>query len=33
MELKGVIASVAQLAYDIGAIRQTDRSIHGPVAH
>lgn len=33
MELNGVIASIAHLAYHFGAIRQIDRSIHGPLAH
>ena len=33
MELNGVIASVAHLAYHFGAIRQIDRSIRGPLAH
>jgi hypothetical protein len=32
MELNGVIASVAHLAYHFGAIRQIDRSIRGPLA-
>ena len=32
-ELNGVIASVAHLAYHLGAIRQIDRSIRGPAAH
>jgi len=32
MELNGVIASVAHLAYHLGAIRQIDRSIQGPKA-
>ena len=31
-ELNGVIASVAHLAYHLGAIRQIDRSIRGPLA-
>jgi hypothetical protein len=31
-ELNGVIASVAHLAYHLGAIRQIDRSIQGPRA-
>jgi len=31
-ELNGVIASVAHLAYHLGAIRQIDRSIQGPKA-
>jgi hypothetical protein len=31
-ELTGVIASVAHLAYHLGAIRQVDRSIRGPSA-
>ena len=31
-ELNGVIASVAHLAYHLGAIRQIDRSIRGPAA-
>jgi hypothetical protein len=30
LELNGVIASVAHLAYHLGAIRQIDRSIQGP---
>ena len=33
MELNGVIASIAHLAYHLGAIRQIDRSIRGPLAH
>jgi hypothetical protein len=33
MELNGVIASIAHLAYHFGAIRQIDRSIRGPLAH
>jgi hypothetical protein len=33
MELNGVIASLAHLAYHFGAIRQIDRSIRGPIAH
>jgi hypothetical protein len=33
MELNGVIASVAHLAYHLGAIRQIDREIRGPLAH
>ena len=33
MELNGVIASVAHLAYHFGAIRQIDRSTRGPLAH
>jgi len=33
MELNGVFASVAHLAYHFGAIRQIDRSIRGPLAH
>jgi len=33
MELNGMIASVAHLAYHLGAIRQIDRSIRGPAAH
>jgi DinB superfamily len=32
MELNGVIASIAHLAYHLGAIRQIDRSIGGPAA-
>ena len=32
VELKSVIASVAHLAYHLGAIRQIDRSIQGPKA-
>ena len=32
MELNGVIASIAHLAYHFGAIRQIDRSIRGPAA-
>ncbi len=32
MELNGVIASLAHLAYHFGAIRQIDRSIQGPKA-
>jgi hypothetical protein len=32
MEVNGVIASVAHLAYHFGAIRQIDRSIRGPLA-
>jgi hypothetical protein len=32
MELNGVIASVAHLAYHLGAMRQIDRTIRGPVA-
>ena len=32
LELNGVIASVAHLAYHLGAIRQIDRSIQGPRA-
>jgi len=31
-ELTGVIASVAHLAYHLGAIRQIDRSLRGPAA-
>jgi hypothetical protein len=31
-ELNGVIASVAHLAYHVGAIRQIDRTIQGPRA-
>jgi hypothetical protein len=31
-ELNGVIASIAHLAYHMGAIRQIDRSIRGPAA-
>jgi len=33
LELNGVVASVAHLAYHLGAIRQIDRSIQGPRAH
>jgi hypothetical protein len=33
MELNGIIASIAHLAYHLGAIRQIDRSIRGPAAH
>jgi hypothetical protein len=33
VELNGVIASIAHLAYHFGAIRQIDRSIRGPLAH
>ena len=33
MELNGVIASISHLAYHLGAIRQIDRSIRGPLAH
>jgi hypothetical protein len=33
VELTGVIASVAHLAYHLGAIRQIDRSARGPRAH
>jgi len=33
MELNGVVASIAHLAYHFGAIRQLDRSIRGPAAH
>jgi hypothetical protein len=32
LELNGVIASIAHLAYHLGAIRQIDRSIRGPAA-
>jgi hypothetical protein len=32
VELNGVIASIAHLAYHLGAIRQIDRSIRGPQA-
>jgi hypothetical protein len=32
LEMNGVIASVAHLAYHLGAIRQIDRSIRGPKA-
>ena len=32
LELNGVIASVAHLAYHLGAIRQIDRSTRGPSA-
>ena len=32
LELNGVIASIAHLAYHMGAIRQIDRSIQGPRA-
>ena len=32
MELNGMIASIAHLAYHFGAIRQIDRSIRGPLA-
>jgi hypothetical protein len=32
LELNGVIASVAHLAYHLGAIRQIDRSTRGPKA-
>ena len=32
LELNGVIASVAHLAYHLGAIRQIDRSVQGPKA-
>lgn len=32
LELNGVIASVAHLAYHLGAIRQINRSIRGPKA-
>jgi hypothetical protein len=31
-ELNGVIASIAHLAYHVGAIRQIDRSMRGPAA-
>jgi hypothetical protein len=33
LELNGVIASIAHLAYHLGAIRQIDRSIQGPKAN
>jgi hypothetical protein len=32
LELNGVIASIAHLAYHLGAIRQIDRSLRGPSA-
>jgi hypothetical protein len=32
IELNGVIASIAHLAYHLGAIRQIDRSLQGPKA-
>lgn len=32
VELTGMVASVAHLAYHLGAIRQIDRSIRGPAA-
>ena len=32
LELNGVIASIAHLAYHFGAIRQIDYSTHGPKA-
>jgi hypothetical protein len=32
IELNGVIASIAHLAYHLGAMRQIDRSIGGPLA-
>jgi hypothetical protein len=32
MEWNGVVASIAHLAYHLGAIRQIDRSIRGPLA-
>jgi hypothetical protein len=32
LELNGVVASIAHLAYHLGAIRQIDRSTHGPKA-
>jgi hypothetical protein len=32
IELNGVVASIAHLAYHLGAIRQIDRSIQGPKA-
>jgi hypothetical protein len=32
VELNGVVASIAHLAYHLGAIRQVDRSIRGPQA-
>jgi hypothetical protein len=32
IELNGVLGSVAHLAYHLGAIRQIDRSIRGPLA-
>ncbi|HET7216957.1 MAG TPA: DinB family protein [Vicinamibacterales bacterium] len=33
IELNGVIASIAHLAYHLGSVRQIDRSIRGPSAH
>ena len=33
LELNGVVASVAHLAYHLGAMRQIDRSMQGPRAH
>lgn len=33
MELNGVIASIAHLAYHVGAIRQIDLSAKGPSAN
>jgi hypothetical protein len=32
VELNGVVASIAHLAYHLGAIRQIDRSVQGPKA-
>lgn len=32
VEMKGIVASVAHLAYHLGAIRQIDRTIQGPKA-
>lgn len=32
LELNGVIASIAHLAYHLGAIRQIDSAVHGPKA-
>jgi hypothetical protein len=32
MELTGILASVAHLAYHLGAIRQIDRALQGPRA-
>ncbi|MCI0428237.1 MAG: DinB family protein [Nitrospiraceae bacterium] len=32
VELRGILASVAHLAYHLGAIRQIDRSTRGPLA-
>jgi hypothetical protein len=32
VELNGVIASIAHLAYHLGAMRQIDRNIQGPKA-